>query len=130
MSEERTCRTCKRFTGTTRLEEVPPTCPDCLASGGRPYWISSPPKAPTTAPADPLKVQVGGDHYKGMAIQPIEFSMANRLNACQHSIIKYVCRAGSKGGKAGAKQDLDKARHFIDLFQSTLEKEYADANPD
>ena len=35
----------------------------------------------------PLDVQVGGDHYKSMAIQPMEYSMANKLDACQHTII-------------------------------------------
>ena len=29
---------------------------------------------------DPLKVQVGGDHYKGFKIQPVEYTMANDLN--------------------------------------------------
>jgi len=61
---------------------------------------------------NPLDTQVAGDHYKSMKIQPIEFSMANGLDACQHSVIKYVCRHETKGGL----QDLLKARHFIDLL--------------
>lgn len=61
---------------------------------------------------NPLDRQVGGNHYKDMAIQPIEFSMKNGLNACQHSIIKYICRYKHKNGK----EDLLKAKHFIDLL--------------
>lgn len=64
-----------------------------------------------------LETQIGGNHYKDMEIQPMEFSMKNKLNACQHTIIKYVSRYKSKDGK----QDLLKARHTIDLL---IEMEY------
>lgn len=70
---------------------------------------------------DALSIQVGGDHYKNMAIQPIEFSMKNGLNACQHSVIKYICRYKNKNGR----QDLEKAKHFIDLL---IELEYPDTD--
>lgn len=59
-----------------------------------------------------LNVQVGGDHYKKLAIQPMEYSMKNKLDACQHTIIKYVTRFRDKGGI----QDLEKAKHVIDLL--------------
>lgn len=56
--------------------------------------------------------QVGGGHYKELAIQPMQYSMANKLDACQHTIIKYVTRFRQKGGLA----DLQKARHVIDML--------------
>jgi hypothetical protein len=59
-----------------------------------------------------LETQVGGDHYKSMPIQPMEYSMANGLDACQHTIVKYVTRFRQKGGV----QDLEKARHVIDML--------------
>lgn len=59
-----------------------------------------------------LDTQVDGNHYKDMAIQPMEFSMANDLDACQHTIVKYVCRFRSKGGI----RDLEKAKHVIDML--------------
>lgn len=65
-----------------------------------------------TEPISALDTQVGGSHYKGMAIQPMEYSMANGLDACQHTIIKYVTRFRSKGGL----QDLMKARHTLDML--------------
>lgn len=68
-----------------------------------------------------LQVQVGGDHYKSMPIQPMEFSMANNMDACQHTIIKYVARFRDKGGL----QDLEKAKHVIDMlieFESKAQK--------
>jgi hypothetical protein len=66
-----------------------------------------------------LKAQVGGDHYSKLKIQPMEYSMANELNACQHTIIKYVTRYKDKNGK----QDLLKAKHTIDLL---LQLEYGE----
>lgn len=59
-----------------------------------------------------LETQEGGDHYVKLKIQPMEYSMANGLDACQHTIIKYVTRFRDKGGK----EDLLKARHTIDLL--------------
>ncbi len=62
--------------------------------------------------ASPLDTQVGGKHYTDMKIQPIEYSMANDLDACQHTIIKYVSRFRNKGGV----EDLRKARQTLDLL--------------
>ena len=47
-----------------------------------------------------------------MAIQPIEFIHKNNLSFIQGNIIKYVCRYKSKGGI----EDLQKAKHYIDLL--------------
>jgi len=59
-----------------------------------------------------LDTQIGGDHYKKLAIQPMEYSMANKLDACQHTAIKYITRFRDKGGVA----DLEKAKHCIDML--------------
>jgi hypothetical protein len=66
-----------------------------------------------------LDTQVAGDHYKRMAIQPTEYIHRNRMNWCEGNIIKYVSRHRFKGGK----QDLLKARHYLDLL---IELEYGD----
>jgi len=63
--------------------------------------------------------QVGGSHYKDMKIQPHYFCHVNGLGALESNIIKYVCRHAMKHGK----QDLEKARHYIDLL---IEWEYKD----
>lgn len=73
-----------------------------------------------------FSTQVGGGHYKNLAIQPMQYSMANNLDACQHTIIKYVTRFRDKGGLA----DLQKARHVIDMLielEMTKEKEQEEA---
>lgn len=70
--------------------------------------------------SNPMDVQVGGGHYKGMAIQPMEYSMKNGLDPCQHTIIKYVSRFRDKAGI----EDLEKAKHCIDmLIQFEKDKE-------
>ena len=61
--------------------------------------------------------QIGGSHYTDMPIQPVTFIHANGLDFCQGSILKYVCRFRHKNGK----DDLLKAKHFIDLL---IELEY------
>jgi hypothetical protein len=59
-----------------------------------------------------LQTQEGGDHYKRMKIQPVEYIMANNLSFVEGSIIKYVSRWKNKNGI----QDLKKARHFLDIL--------------
>lgn len=61
---------------------------------------------------NPLDVQIGGEHYKDFAIQPVEYSMRNRLDHCQSNVVKYITRFRDKGGL----EDLKKARHYIDLL--------------
>jgi len=65
-----------------------------------------------------LDEQVGGSHYK-MAIQPVEFIEKNNLGFCVGNCIKYLCRYKQKNGK----QDLEKAKHYIDLL---IELEYGE----
>lgn len=59
-----------------------------------------------------LETQIGGNHYKDLKIQPIEFIHANNIPFCEANAIKYLCRWRNKNGK----QDLEKARHYIDLL--------------
>lgn len=56
--------------------------------------------------------QIGGSHYKDMAIQPIEFIRKNNLGFCEGNVVKYVCRYQNKGGI----QDLQKAKHYLELI--------------
>lgn len=65
----------------------------------------------------PLSVQIGGDHYKNMAIQPIEFIIANKLTFLEGCVVKRICRHRSKNGR----EDLLKAIHEIELM---IDSEY------
>lgn len=59
-----------------------------------------------------LNKQVSGDHYKSLAIQPVEFIHANNIPYMEANVIKYVTRWRSKNGIA----DLEKAKHYIELL--------------
>ena len=61
---------------------------------------------------DPLTAQVGGDHYKNLVIQPVEYITANNLSYLQGSVIKYVTRYQNKNGV----EDLQKAIHFVKMM--------------
>lgn len=62
--------------------------------------------------------QVGGAHYKELAIQPVEYIHKNNIPFIEGSVIKYVTRWRSKGGI----DDLRKAKHFLDLLIEMEEK--------
>lgn len=59
-----------------------------------------------------LEEQVGGNHYRHLHIQPVEFIHANGIGFFEGNVIKYVTRWRQKGGV----KDLDKAKHYIELL--------------
>ena len=62
------------------------------------------------------KKQVGGTHYIKYKIQPSQFVTENKLLFPEGNVIKYICRHKYKGGK----EDLEKAKHFIDMIIERL----------
>lgn len=69
---------------------------------------------------NPLEIQIGGDHYKDVKIQPIEYIHANNLNYSEGCIVKYITRWRNKNGV----QDLEKIKHYVDLLIA-METKYA-----
>ena len=65
-----------------------------------------------TTESSHLATQVGGDHYKNMKIQPVEYIHANGLGYFEGNVVKYISRWRSKNGIL----DLEKARHYLDLL--------------
>lgn len=59
-----------------------------------------------------LETQVGGNHYKSKAIQPVEYIHANNIGYFEGNVIKYVTRWRDKNGI----QDLEKAIHYLELL--------------
>ena len=59
-----------------------------------------------------LDTQIGGNHYKDMAIQPVDYIQKNGLGFCEGNVVKYITRWKTKGGL----EDLHKARHYIDIL--------------
>ena len=77
-----------------------------------PKELVHPAEIPTPLSKSALNKQVEGNHYKDLAIQPIEYIHANQIPFAEGSIIKYVSRWRAKGGI----KDLEKAKHFIELL--------------
>lgn len=59
-----------------------------------------------------LAKQVGGEHYKNQAIQPVEYVHANNLGFFEGNVLKYITRWRYKNGVA----DLEKAKHYLELL--------------
>lgn len=75
-------------------------------------------------PKQALDRQIDGDHYRRLPIQPITFSMANRLNAIQHCILKHMVRYPHKGEPV---TDLRKIIHYAEIALQ-MEQERAQAS--
>jgi len=71
--------------------------------------------------ANPLDYQIGGDHYCRLPVQPIEFAMANELDAAAFSILKYLTRHRTRAGV----NDLNKAVHFQALRETLMDERHA-----
>lgn len=70
---------------------------------------------------NPLDVQIGGNWYKEMKIQPAEYNYANQFNWFQGEVNKYVARYQKKNGR----KDLEKAIHIIEML---IELEYPEGD--
>lgn len=65
--------------------------------------------------------QVGGDHYAKLAIQPVDFIMANELDFLAANVVKYVVRHKAKNGA----QDVRKAIHYCQMI---LQMQYGEVD--
>ena len=135
------CSTCLHKPATGGLDDVTAKCWDCTSFKTLVHWeprvterritVTPRPKELQVAmdkPSEPkltleeyvktlsdnpMDTQVDGDHYKKLKIQPMEYSMANGLDACQHTVVKYVTRFRDKGGE----KDIDKAIHALQMLR-------------
>lgn len=57
-------------------------------------------------------------HYD-YKIQPVDFIIENDIPFCEGNVIKYICRWKLKNGR----DDLLKARHYIDILIAHLDKD-------
>lgn len=71
----------------------------------------------------PLDIQIGGDHYKQLQIQPVEYCYYNSLGALESAVIKYITRHDFKDGK----KDLQKAIHCIEML---IDLHYPEEEPE
>lgn len=59
-----------------------------------------------------LSNQEGGDHYKSLPIQPVQYITMNKIPYLEGNVIKYVTRHQSKNGI----EDIKKAIHYLQLI--------------
>lgn len=90
----------------TKVEDV-----ELNHSVGSPPLPIHVPKSVSKEP-NPLDTQVGGDHYKSLPIQVVEYNFFNDIPYMEGNIIKYITRWRTKNGI----QDLEKAKHYIELL--------------
>lgn len=67
--------------------------------------------------------QIGGNHYRNKAIEPITYIMENKLGYCEGNVIKYVTRHTEKGGA----EDIRKAIQYLNFI---LRFQYGDGKSD
>ena len=63
--------------------------------------------------------QIGGNHYKGKAIQPWDYIIANNLGYLEGNVVKYISRWRDKGGI----DDLRKVVHYAEKLIEVATKE-------
>jgi hypothetical protein len=88
---------------------------DCSTQSGSTWVLFL--EEPVSSEEKATERQVGGDHYKNLAIQPVEYITANNLTFLEGNVVKYITRHSSKNGRA----DVEKAIHYCQLI---LELQY------
>lgn len=63
-------------------------------------------------PFRPNDKQVGGDHYKGIAVDVIRFCLIHNIEFSMGSAFKYIVRWRKKNGI----EDLEKALHYLNCI--------------
>jgi len=69
---------------------------------------------------DVMAKQVGGTHYKGATVQPWDIFMQYKLDPWSANVVKYILRFPKKAGK----QDLEKAKHYIEYLLANYDSVY------
>jgi hypothetical protein len=73
---------------------------------------------------DPRDYQIGGDHYKSMAVEPWDvvdtWPLEQRIGAYRFSTLKYLMRMGAKDEQV---QELKKAQHCLHKLITVFEKD-------
>ena len=76
-------------------------------------------------PAD--EVQIGGDHYKQMPVQPWDVMQAilspeEFKGYLKGNLIRYAMRAGHKGGAQGMEEDIGKFYHYSQKLSEVVQQ--------
>ena len=134
-SWEQTFRACGRWSPLANathvydlVECIGETLPEHRANNPEPV-IEVHEMRPEPEQPEPVRRQVGGDHYLTMGLQPIDvieavFSPDEVRGFYLGNMLKYTMRAGRKPG-AEASEDIGKARHYAELLEAYERKQKA-----
>ena len=92
--------------------EAPGASTDAFAADIAEFGAAYP--ADYTEKPSALATQVGGNHYKGAAIQPVEFCVKNKLESLESAIVKRAFRHDKPTGKG--REDVEKIIHEAQLL--------------
>lgn len=70
-----------------------------------------------------LNIITKAPHYNTGKFEPIDIMLECKMGGCIFTVVKYLSRAGKKGGQEKYLEDLKKARYY-------LEKEIAQQSPE
>lgn len=69
-------------------------------------------------------IQIGGDHYKNMGVEPWDvvdtWPIDQQIGYYRGGVLKYVMRMGTKDEEL---QEIKKGKHYIDKLIEVLENE-------
>ena len=68
--------------------------------------------------------QIGGDHYKRMAIQPSHYIVKNKLGWYEGNIVKYITRHSIKGGSRMWKKLSTMLNFCLRIYILSLKEKY------
>lgn len=111
------CSFCRCSDDWKKTQTTPEFCRTASVANGR---LLPGPIIPVEPRAD--SKQVGGDHYKMLAIQPSIYIRRNKIGWYEGNAIKYITRHSIKGGR----QDIEKAIHYLELL---LLEDYGSTSP-
>jgi len=75
-------------------------------------------------------VQVGGDHYKTLPIQPIHYIRENGLGWYEGNIVKYATRHKQKGQIEDIKKVIHYAELILEEYENAAAEERLGSTPD
>ena len=68
-------------------------------------------------------IQIGGDHYKNMGVEPWDvvdtWPIDQRIGAYRHGALKYVMRMGTKDANI---KEIKKSIHYLQKLVEVLEE--------
>jgi hypothetical protein len=72
-------------------------------------------------------IQIGGDHYKNMGVEPWDvvdtWPLEQRIGYYRGGALKYLMRMGTKDEQL---QEIKKGQHYMEKLIETLEDRHAD----